>query len=172
MTSVSHICSIGIKYALVMCFTNVRVQIHDIFRKFKAVSFTSGNNHPDAAVRTDRALERRGALHTNDLFFVFVKVSRSMGSNGRRRVNVNIQYAASFSFFLGQARYDFPQGLRVSRSAFQERFVTDVRRDVRIDEILGIHLIHPFARFEASPCVLHFLHFFFDHRHLYSLHFI
>ncbi|MNS51409.1 hypothetical protein D3C72_840820 [compost metagenome] len=80
-TRCSHVRSIGIEYTLVMSFPNSVKDINNFFGQFEAICLTSINHHPDSSERLNGTLERSIRLHADDLFFLFIQITRFMGNN-------------------------------------------------------------------------------------------
>ncbi|MNC04988.1 hypothetical protein D3C75_524430 [compost metagenome] len=169
-TNSSHFGSICIKYALVMRFADVREHINNALRKFEAISFGGIDHHLDSAKRLNGTFERRISLNADDLFLVFVNVTRLVRYDCGYCVNIHIQYAAISNFLLGHFGNNLPKFSSVVSRTCKEVFLAKIRFDISFNKIIHIYFSGPFTFCKTAPSRLNVLYIFFNHRHAKSLH--
>ncbi|MNJ68646.1 hypothetical protein D3C77_649130 [compost metagenome] len=83
-----------------MRLANRRKHINNALWQIKSISFARVEYHINSTERMDRTLERRAALHTDNLFLVLIQVTWSVGYDRGWCVHVNIEHSACVPLFL------------------------------------------------------------------------
>lgn len=164
----AHLGRIGIEDALVVGFANFGEQLHDLARQLEAVRFASIHDHLDSAERLNRPFQRSVGLQADDLLFVLIDISRSMGSDRRYRPKIDIQNAPVVPLHLRQHLDLLPQRRSRRRRSGQKPFVSRIRGNIAIQEIFDVDALLPTSGSESSPrfiaaAVLPKLRFFYCH---------
>ena len=98
-------------------FNDCRVHMVSIF-------FACLDCHADTAIWLQGTLERLVCLEAYDLFLAFVKISRSMGRNGRNNFRVHIKDSAFFALLRGQIHNLLPQCLCILCRSCKKAVIT------------------------------------------------
>ena len=110
----------------------------------------AGLDHPQAAERKDRPLERLVGLQSDDHLVVAVDIARLVRQHRRRRLCIDGKHAF-LPLVLEVGLKLGPDRLGALRRPRQEFLVAGVGRDVANDEIADIDGVAPIPRLEVSP---------------------
>ena len=144
-----HVGRVGVEDAVVVRLAVLGEGLDDVRVGLVAVGFQGSGDHPEAAVRHDRAPERRFGLQPDDDFVVAVDVARGVGGDGARDLgDIEHALAALFGEEVGQL---FPDRGRALRRRREEVGVAVVGRVILLDEVANVDLVLPQAFLEALP---------------------
>ncbi len=147
VTCALHLRCVSVENAVVMGLSILEDTL-DLRIHLSGVSFERRSDHADTAERHDRALQRSIGLQADDLFFVFVDISRGMGSNSRYGVLVDVKDAAVRLFLLAELQDLIPQIGGCLRRARQKRLVSIVRCVILVDKVADTDVLRPFSRYK------------------------
>ncbi len=117
---------------------------------FDARRLEAGLDHPQAAERKNRPLERFVGLQSDDHLVVAVDISRLVRQHRRRRFCINGKHA-SLPLVLEEGLELGPDCLGALRRPRQEFLIAGVGRDVANYEVADIDGVAPIPRLEVSP---------------------
>ncbi len=107
-------------------------------------------DHPEAAVRHDRALQRRVGLEADDDFGVAVDVARRVRGDRRGAVGGGVEDALG-ALDLEEFGELGPDSQGAGGRSGEEGVIPEVGGIVRLDEAAYVDALHPFARHEILP---------------------
>ena len=124
------------------CLDDVRIGL-------VAVRLERVGDHPEAAVRHDRALQRRVGLQTDDDLVLAVDVAGRVGGDGAGNLR-DVEHAL-LPLLDEQLVERLPDLLRARGGGREERFVAVVRLVVLLDEVANVDLLLPETGSESRP---------------------
>ncbi len=140
---------VGVEDAVVVGLAVLGKGLDDVGIGLVAVGLERAGDHAEAAVRHDRALERRIGLQADDDLVVAVDVAGRVRGDGARNLR-DIEHAF-LALLDEQIRERLPDALRARGRRREERLVAVVGRVVGLDEGANVDLALPESPLEALP---------------------
>ncbi len=140
---------VGVEHPFVVGLPVLRERLYDVGLGLVAVGLERAQDHPEAAVRHDRALERGLGLETDDDLVRTVDVPRTVRRD--RAWNLGDVEHALLPLLEEELVEPFPDRERARGSGREERRVSLVRLVVLLDEVPDVDLLLPQARPEPAP---------------------
>ena len=140
---------VGVEDGVVVRLAILRERLDDVRIGLVAVGLERAGHHPEAAVRHDRALQRRLGLQTDDDLVLAIDVARRMRRDRAGNLR-DVEHA--FLAFLDEQRLELgPDALRARGRRREERGVAVVGRVVLLNEVADVDGRLPEAGTESLP---------------------
>ena len=133
-----YVRGVGIEDSLIVSLAVFGEALDDVGVGLVAIGLERVDDHPEAAIRHDGALERRLGLKTDDDFVLLVDIARIM--RGDRTWNLRDVENSLFSFFQKEFIQLVPQRFGAFCGSREERLVSFVRCVVLLDEVADVDL--------------------------------